>query len=45
MIFGLVAFFLIFITLLGIESQLRKNNKQNERITELLEEIKENQRY
>jgi hypothetical protein len=44
-IFGLVAFLLIFITLLGIESQLRKNHKQNERIAELLEEIKENQRY
>jgi hypothetical protein len=44
-IFGLVAYFLIFITLLGIESQLRKNHKQNERIAELLEEIKENQRY
>lgn len=45
MIYGLIAFLLIFITLLGIESQLRKNHKQNERIAELLEEIKENQRY
>lgn len=45
MIFGLVAFLMIFFTLLGIEGQLRKNYKQNERIAELLEEIKENQRY
>ncbi|RZT23702.1 hypothetical protein [Fictibacillus sp. BK138] len=45
MIYGFIAFLLIFITLLGIEVQLKKNHKQNERIAELLEEIKENQRY
>lgn len=44
MFFWFFAFLLIFITLLGIEGQLRKNHKQNERIAELLEEIKENQR-
>jgi hypothetical protein len=45
LIYGLIAFLMIFLTLLGIEGQLRKNHKQNERIAELLEEIKENQRY
>ncbi|WP_153236990.1 hypothetical protein [Fictibacillus phosphorivorans] len=33
---------IVVFTLLGIDVQLRKNNKQNEEIIELLKEIKEN---
>jgi hypothetical protein len=36
---------LIFITLIGIEGQLRKGYKQNERIIELLEEINDKHPY
>jgi hypothetical protein len=41
----LIPFILICITLIGIEGQLRKGYKQNERIIELLEEINDKQHY
>jgi hypothetical protein len=42
---NLIPFMLIFITLIGIEGQLRKGYKQNERIIELLEEINDKHPY
>ncbi|MBN3555748.1 hypothetical protein JYA63_15835 [Fictibacillus nanhaiensis] len=38
----IVIIVIVIFTLLGIDVQLRKNNKQNEEIIELLKEINEN---
>ncbi|MGD6962326.1 hypothetical protein ACQCVB_08995 [Fictibacillus phosphorivorans] len=38
---GIAIIVTVFFTLLGIDIQLRKNNKQNEEIIKLLKEINE----
>ncbi|WP_407272531.1 hypothetical protein [Radiobacillus sp. PE A8.2] len=39
--FIFIGFIVIFITLVSIESQLRKSNQHNEEVIKLLKEIKE----